>query len=280
MLYPKFIEQKLGFDKIRELISEECVSTLGIDFVNKIKFSDDYQKVLKLIEQTAEFKLILQTDSSFPSQNYLDVSNSLSRASIEGTYLDEEEFFDIKVSLTTIQQILHFFKTKEEFQFPKLRALSLQALPSAESSLKNGWGDLVQDIDKIIDERGKVRDLASPELYDIRRKLISEQNTVRRTLERIFKTARNSGWIGDDMSLTVRNGRLVIPLLAEHKRKLKGFVHDESATGQMAFVEPAEVLEANNEIRDLELRERRELIKILENLTSRIRIHIPELKIA
>jgi DNA mismatch repair protein MutS2 len=278
MLYPKFIEQKLGFDKIKELISEECVSTLGIDFVEKIKFSDDYQKVLKLIEQTAEFKLILQTDSSFPSQNYYDVSSYLSRAAIEGIYLNEEEFFDIKLSLTTIQQILHFFKTKEDFQFPKLRALSIQAMPSLDSGLKNGWSELIQEIDKIIDERGKVRDLASQELYTIRRKLVSEQNNVRKTLERIFKTVRNSGWIGDDMSLTVRNGRLVIPLLSEHKRKLKGFVHDESATGQMAFVEPAEVLEANNEIRDLELQERRELIKILENLSSKLRIHIPELK--
>ncbi|GAB3502416.1 endonuclease MutS2 [Emticicia fontis] len=275
MLYPQNIEQKIGFDKIRELIAEQCVSSLGRAFVDKIRFSDDYKIIDRLIRQVAEFKLILQTESGFPEQNYIDVSEALARASIEGAFIGEEQFFEIKLSLRTIQQIIHFFKTKEETIYPELKTLTTNSLPVSDNE---GWGGVISQIDKIIDERGKVRDSASPELADIRRRLIAEQSDLRKTLERILRTARNSGWIGDDMSLTIRDGRMVIPVLSEHKRKLKGFVHDESATGQMAFVEPAEVLEANNEIRELEARERREIVKILEKLTAFLRPHVPALR--
>lgn len=273
MLYPNHIESKIGFDKIREALSEACNSSLGRSFVDKIRFSDRYDNVKKMVEQTNEFRMILMIESGFPSQNYLDVSQALKRASIEGTFLDTEQFFDIKLSLTTIQQIIHFFKNKEVTLYTQLRQLLEMAIPYDGS-----WSALIQQIDRVIDERGQVRDNASPELLKLRKQITSEQNAVRRTLERIYRTAKNSGWVGESMTLTVRDGRLVIPLLAEHKRKLKGFVHDESSTGQMAFVEPAEVLEANNEIRDLEIRERREVIKILENLTNILRPRLNELK--
>ena len=275
MLYPKNIEQKIGFDKIRELIADQCVSSLGRAFVEKIRFSDDYKIIDRLIRQAAEFKLILQVESGFPEQNYIDVSDALARASIDGTFIGEEQFFEIKLSLRTIQQIIHFLKSKEETIYPELKSLTANSLPVTDS---DGWGGVISQIDKIIDEKGKVRDSASPELADIRRRLIAEQSELRKTLERILRTARNSGWIGDDMSLTIRDGRMVIPILSEHKRKLRGFVHDESATGQMAFVEPAEVLEANNEIRELEARERREIVKILEKLTAFLRPHVPALR--
>ncbi len=291
MLYPQNIEQKLGFDKIREHIAEHCVSSLGRAFVEKIRFSDDFKIIDRLHRQAAEFKLILQTESDFPQQNYIDVSDALSRAAIEGAFVSEEQFFEIKLSLRTIQQIIHFFKIKEAHVYPELKALVVNSLPispmaaadrpnSAQVGERVGsdWSSVITQIDKIIDERGKVRDNASPELMDIRRRLIAEQNDLRKTLDRILKTVRNSGWIGDEMSLTIRDGRMVIPILSEHKRKIKGFVHDESATGQMAFIEPAEVLEANNEIRELEARERREIVKILERLTDFIRPHVPALR--
>ena len=275
MLYPKNIEVKLGFDKIRTLLEEECVSSLGRSFVDKIKFSDRFDQIKKMVEQTAEFRLILQIESSFPNQNYLDVIPYLKRAAIPGSYLDEEEFFDIKLSLTTIQQIIHFFKNKPDERYPQLKSLMQNTLPADR---QEGWSDLIGRINGVIDEKGKVKDNASKELYDIRRKLAIELSNVKRALDRIFKTAKNSGWISDDMSLTVRNGRLVIPMLAEHKRKLSGFVHDESASGQIAFVEPGEVLEANNEIRDLEIRERREVIKVLEQLTDSLRPNLADLE--
>ena len=275
MLYPKNIEVKLGFDKIRTLLEEECVSSLGRSFVDKIKFSDRFDQIKKMVEQTAEFRLILQIESSFPNQNYLDVISYLKRAAIPGSYLDEEEFFDIKLSLTTIQQIIHFFKNKPDERYPQLKSLMQNTLPADK---QEGWSDLIGRINGVIDEKGKVKDNASKELYDIRRKLAIELSNVKRALDRIFKTAKNSGWISEDMTLSVRNGRLVIPMLAEHKRKLSGFVHDESASGQIAFVEPGEVLEANNEIRDLEIRERREVIKVLEQLTDSLRPHLADLE--
>lgn len=272
MLYPKNIEQKLGFNTIRELVSERCISDLGREFVDKIRFSDNHILVKKLIGQTAEFKLVLQLHGAFPEQNYLDVNEALQSAQTEGAYLSEELFFDIKLSLNTILQIQQFFDSKET-QFPLLVELVNNAI-SEELDL----AEIISEIDGIIDERGIVRDNASKELFQIRKRIASEQSSVRRTLERIYKMAKNSGWIGEDMTLTVRNGRLVIPLLAEHKRKMKGFVHDESATGKMAFVEPSEVLEANNEIRDLEIKERREIIRILRELTANIRPFLPELR--
>lgn len=274
MLYPENIEIKLGFDKVKAILSELCVSSLGRFFVQKIKFSSRFDLIRKMMVQTEEFKLILLTESSFPNQNYLDVQEYLKRAAIPGAILQEEEFFDIKLSLTTIQQIFHFFKNKPEENFIQLRELMKGAFPSHAS----GWENLLIQISAIIDERGRVKDNASRELSEIRRKLQIEQSNVKRTLERIYRTAKNSGWIGEDMTLTVRNGRYVIPVLAEHKRKLSGFVHDETSTGQIAFVEPGEVLEANNEIRDLEIKERREILKILEQLTTQIRVEIPELE--
>ncbi len=272
MLYPKNIESKLGFDTIRTIVKEYCISPLGQAFVDKVRFSERYDLVKKLIGQTAEFKLILQLHTSFPEQNYFDLSEPLTSISKEGSYLSEELFFDLKLSLNTILQIQDFFRDKEE-RYPLLVEMVNNAV-SEDLDLY----DIIEKIDGVIDERGQVRDNASKELYDLRRKIISEQNAVRKSLERIYKMAKNSGWIGEEMTLTVRNGRLVIPLLSEHKRKMKGFVHDESSTGQMAFVEPAEVLEANNEIRDLEIKERREVIKILKGLTSDIRPFIDDLK--
>jgi DNA mismatch repair protein MutS2 len=273
MLYPKNIEAKLGFDKIKELLEEECVSALGRSYVEKIRFSNRYDLIRKMMAQTAEFRVILETESSFPNQNYLDVTEYLKRAAIPGAILYEEEFFDIRLSLTTIQQISHFFAHRQTF--PELNALRVAAMPQQHAK---GWEDLLSAIHAVIDDRGKVKDSASKELYEIRRKLQVEQNNVKRALDRIYRTAKNSGWIGEDMSLTVRNGRLVLPILAEHKRKLSGFVHDETSTGNIAFVEPGEVLEANNEIRDLEIKERREVLRILEQLTTRMRPELPDLE--
>jgi DNA mismatch repair protein MutS2 len=275
MLYPQNIEQKLGFDKIKSLLEEECVSSLGRSFIEKIRFSDKFDQIKKMIDQTAEFRLILQLENNFPNQNYLDVIPYLQRAAIPGTFLYEEQFFDIKLSLVTIQQILVFFRNKTEEQYPQLKKLAQAATPENK---KDGWADLISRINGTIDERGKVKDNASKELLEIRRKLTVEQNNVKRALERIYRTAKNSGWIGEDMTIAVRNGRLVLPLLAEHKRKLSGFVHDETSSGHIAFVEPGEVLETNNEIRDLEIRERREVVRILEQLTDDIRPDLPEMQ--
>lgn len=294
MLYPQNIEQKLGFDKIRERLNELCVSPLGRAFVNKIRFSDNYDLVQKMVRQVAEMKDIMAYEpQAFPSQNYLDVTHQLAKAAIEGAFLSEEEFFDVKLSLRTIQECLRFFDNKEPEQYPTLRELVAQTIAppmpkegddSSAKASPQGAGLLVElralldALDKIIDDRGKLKDNASSELQAIRRQLISSENDLRKKLDSILKNARSNGWISDDFSLTIRGGRMVIPLAAEHKRKIKGFVHDESDTGKTVFMEPTEVLEANNEIKELESAERREIVRILMQLTTRLRPAVPVLK--
>ena len=288
MLYPQNIEVKLGFDKIRERLNELCVSTLGRNFVEKVRFSDNYDLIQKMIRQVDEMKNILQFEpTAFPSQNYLDVNYQLSKASIEGAFLTEEEFFNVKLSLRTIQECLRFFDKKEPEEFPQLRELVGSAFTERNKDEENirqaqapqlAIRSLLDSLDKIIDDRGKLKDNASSELQAIRKRMQVQENDLRKTLDRILKNARANGWISDDFSLTLRGGRMVIPIAAEHKRKIKGFVHDESDTGKTVFMEPTEVLEANNEIRELESAEKREIVRILMELTNQMRPHIPVLR--
>ncbi|GAA4457583.1 endonuclease MutS2 [Nibrella saemangeumensis] len=269
MLYPNTVESKLGFDKIRELLKQACISPLGQDYVDKIRYTDNFQLIDKLLRQTAEFKQIVQYEPDFPSSNYIDVRPHLSKARIEGMALSEAEFFDIKLSLRTIQQCLKFLEQRETNSYPFLTEL---AGPVAIDK------KLTEALERVIDDRGHVRDTASPELANIRRRIIAENSNLRKRLDSILKQARAQGWIPDDLSLTVRSGRLVIPLAAEHKRKIKGFIHDESATGQTVFIEPAEVFDANNEVRELEYEERREIYRILLALTDQLRPHLPDVQ--
>jgi len=269
MLYPNTIEQKLGFDKLRELLKEACISSLGRSFVEKIRFSDNFGMVEKLVSQTAEMKRVMEIGEDFPSQNYLDATPYLKRAAIEGMLLTLEEFSDLKASLQTIRLCLRFFENQEPESFPLL---------SEYAKTVRVDRTITDAIDKIIDDRGQIRDTASPELSRIRKRLISEQAGIRKKLDTMLRTAKNSGWISEDVSLTVRNGRMVIPLAAEHKRKLKGFIHDESSTGQTVFIEPTDVFESNNEIRELEYEERREINRILMHLTDQLRPFVPDLQ--
>ena len=269
MLYPKSIEQKLGFDKLREWLKEACISPLGQTFVEKIKFSDNFGLVEKLVSQTAEMQKILEIGDGFPSQNYIDATPYLKRAAIEGMLLTLQEFSDIKVSLETIRLCIRFFANQETDAYPLL----------AEYSKNIRVDKVITDaIEKIIDDRGQIRDSASMELSRIRKKLISEQAGIRKKLDTMLRSAKSNGWVSDEVSLTVRNGRMVIPVAAEHKRKLKGFIHDESATGQTVFIEPTDVFESNNEIRELEYEERREINRILLQLTDQLRPFVPDLQ--
>ena len=290
MLYPQNIENKLGFDKIRELLNELCISPLGRAFVEKVRFSDNYDLVQKMIRQVAEMKDILQFEpQALPSQNFLDVNYQLSKAAIEGAFLTEEEFFNVKLSLRTIQECLRFFDKKEPEEYPQLRELVGSAFAerinkddnSNTSQVSNplqAIKNLLDSFDKIIDDRGKLKDNASPELQAIRKRMQHQEFDLRKKLDGILRNARSNGWISDDFSLTLRGGRMVIPIAAEHKRKIKGFVHDESDSGKTVFLEPTEVLEANNEIRELESSERREIVRILMDLTNKMRPHVPVLR--
>ncbi|TVP52198.1 MAG: endonuclease MutS2 [Mongoliibacter sp.] len=268
MRYPDNLEDKINFTKIRELLVEECSSSLGADFVKKMSFSKDHNLVNKLLDQTEEFRKIIQSGEFFPASNFTNIHPFLEKAKIEGTFLYEDEFHEIKLSLSTLSSCIAFFLDHEE-EYPQLFQLL---------GLVNLNNDLLRAIERIIDEKGKIRNNASKELSLIRSQILYEENRLRKVLERIFREAKGKGFTPDDASITIRGGRMVIPVLAENKRKIKGFIHDESATGQTVFLEPAEVLDINNDLMDLAYMEKREIQRILTQLTDQLRPYIPELR--
>lgn len=268
MLYPKNLETKIGFDQVRSLLKEECLSVMGQFYVDKLRFTDDFALLQKLLEQTREFVAVLQSGEPFPSSNYLPIDTQLEKARLEGAFLSVEELNDLRLSLQTIFACLEFFADKEE-EYPQLLQLS-SAVVLDKSLLKQ--------ISRVLDDRGRLRDDASPALQQIRRNLISEQSRARKVLDAILRQAVSSGFSEEGVSLTIRGGRLVIPVLAEYKRRVKGFIQDESATGQTVFMEPAEVLEINNHIRELEYEEKREITRILLAVTAQVRPHVQPLR--
>ena len=271
MIYPSNYEQKIGFDQIRHLLRGRCLSTLGKDKVEEMHFSHAADEVSHWLDEVEEFVRIIQEEDSFPNQYFFDVRPALHRASIVGMYMDEGELFDLRRSLDTINQIVRFFYRDEEEEpskYPNLEALAteVQSFPT-----------LTRRIDGIINKFGKIKDNASPALANIRRELAATTGSISRTLNSILRSAQAEGIVDKDVNPTVRDGRLVIPVVPALKRRIKGIVHDESATGKTVFIEPAEVVEANNRIRELEGEERREVIRILTELTDEVRPQIPDI---
>jgi DNA mismatch repair protein MutS2 len=261
MMVPADVEQKLGFDQLRQRLSSYCLSGQGLREVEKIHFSSDFEKIKPQLLQTSEFKQILEKSEPFPAQHYLDAEALLRTAAIDGSFLEAEELLRIALSLQVVLECKAFLKKGAE-TYPQLHLLSTPVV------LSRGVPD---GILSKLDEAGKVKDNASPDLSRIRKQVREEQHRVRKMLEQVFRQAVSQGWVPEGVSATVRDGRVVIPVLAEHKRKLRGFIMDESATGQTIYIEPAEVLEMNNEIKDLEHAERREVVKVLKQLTSLLR---------
>ena len=270
MIYPSNFEQKIGFDQIRHLLSGRCLSTLGKDKVEEMQFSADGDEVARRLDEVAEFVRIVQEEDAFPYQHFFDVRPALHRASIVGMYMDESELFDLRRSLDTISLIIQFFRREEDepCRYPNLEELAsgAQAFPT-----------LIRRIDGIVSKFGKIKDNASPALANIRRELAATTGSISRTLNSILRSAQAEGIVDKDVNPTVRDGRLVIPVVPALKRRIKGIVHDESATGKTVFIEPAEVVEANNRIRELEGEERREVIRILTEFTDEVRPQIPDI---
>ena len=265
MIYPDNFEQKTGFDKIRELITDKCLSTLGKERVSKMVFLNKYDEVTKLLHQTQEFVAVLNGKNEFPANYFFDVRTALKRIRVEGTYIDEVELFDLRRSLDTIRNIVKFFKTDEDDEKP------LYPYLSELSGNVSVFPHLISRIDQMIDKFGRIKDNASSELSRIRRELSSTLSGISRSLSNILKTAQTEGIVDKDVTPTMRDGRLVIPVMPAFKRKIRGIVHDESASGKTVFIEPAEVVEANNRIRELESEERREIIRILTSFSDELR---------
>jgi len=268
MIYPARFEEKIGFDKIRELISAECISPMGIRFVNKIRFSSNAEAIVKMLEQTVEFKQILQFGKPFPSSDFFDMREILRGIQTPGSYIEKEALFDLRTSLRTISEVLTYIDKLNHHDFPQLKLLTEELFFPT---------DVLKSADTIIDDKGEIKDNASDKLYDIRKQIVSRQRQVLKATKKAFEVAKKSGWIPENAEITVRNGRAVIPVKASDKRALHGLIHDESATGQTVFVEPGESFEINNQIRELENEERREIIKILTRFTDLLRPHLNDL---
>ena len=264
MIYPKHFEEKTGFDKVRLFVASNCLSPLGKDRVDAMAFSNDFRTIHNWLSQTAEFVRILQGDEEFPANNFFDVRYSLRRIRPEGTWLDEKEIFDLKRSLITIADILRFLHPQgsDELKYPALAELAGDTMV---------FPLLVRRIDTLLDKFGKMKDSASDRLLQIRREMTATMSSISRNLQSILRTAQAEGVVDKDVAPTMRDGRLMIPVAPAFKRKIKGIVHDESASGKTVFIEPEVVVEANNRIRELEAEERREIVRILTEFTSEVR---------
>ncbi len=264
MLYPLNSVDKLGFTEVKELIKAHCLSEMGRQMVDKIQVMSNFDQIAKFLSQANEFKNILVNDAALPIHHFFDIKSLANKARIEGVFLSEDEFYQVQASLQTVFAVIAYFSEREGL-YPNLEAL-FEHLPIEKAILKK--------IDAVIDAKGKIRPNASRELQEITSGIAKAEQEARKKIDMIFKSASSSGWTADG-SLTVRDGRLCIPLLAENKRKLKGFIHDESASGQTVYMEPEEVFTLNNRVRDLEFERRREIVKILTALTNELRPYTP-----
>ena len=284
MIYPKTFEDKIGFNEIRTLLRERCLSSLGKEEVDKITFMDNVKAINTQLSRVREFRRLQEEEENFPLNYFFDVRQSVARLRLEGTHMEEDELFDLRRSLGTVNDIVTYLNHTDEdaavaatddgwrkdpvYPYPALHEL-------AEGVVT--FPQILQRIDQILDKFGKIRDTASPELLNIRRELAKVEGSISRTLYSILRSAQSEGLIEKDVTPAMRDGRLVIPVVPTMKRKIKGIVHDESASGKTLFIEPTEVVEANNRIRELEAEERREVIRILTEMAKVIRPHVPQI---
>ena len=277
MIYPNTFEHKLGFDEIRRLLKERCLSTLGKEKVDEMTFSTDCREVNEWLTQVREFRRLQEAKDDFPMQYFFDVREAISRIRLENTHLEEDEVWDLRRSLETIANMVRYLNRSEDdtndgqelqYPYPALHRLTegVTTFPA-----------MIRRIDSILDKFGKIKDSASMTLASIRHELEKTQGSISRTLYTILHSAQKDGLVEKDAAPTMRDGRLVLPVSPSVKRRINGIVHDESATGKTVFIEPAEVVEANNKVRQLEAEERREVIRILTVFTDEVRPHVTEI---
>ena len=268
MIYPNDIEHKLGFDQIRTILAGFCLNALGQDEVNKLMFSSDFRAIKTALTESREYKSIKERSETFPLIRYYDPSGHYPVIGVEGGFIESKTLREIALSLQVVFDCIDFL-TKHQDEYPSL--FELTKLVSLNKRI-------IESIHQKIDDTGNLKDNASTELLRIRKKLKDETHRARKLVDQMFSDAYGNGFVPEGSAPVVREGRVVIPVLAEFKRRIKGVILDESATGQTVFMEPTEVIEANNELRNLELDERREIIKLLKDLTGILRAELPQMK--
>ncbi len=268
-IYPDDFEIKIEFVKIREHLKKYCLSNSGKKKVDSMSFLTDINTVKKLLDLTSEFKYIIQFKDNFPTSYFIDTAEYFERVKNIGNYFTEKELFDIIRSLTTIKAIINFLKKDEENRFPELKNLvkDVQIYPF-----------VIQRINRVIDKYGEIKNNASKELSNIRNELSKKQSGISQTIHKILKTQITAGTVEKDTEIAVRDNKLLIPVDAKNKRKIKGIIYGESATGKTSYIEPIEIVTLNNEIKELEFAELREIRKILTELTDDLRPYFNDLK--
>ncbi len=280
MNYPENIAEKLGFHQIKEHIQEACLSPMGAEYAAKMKFSTRFPVVKQWVEQVHEMKQIMaEHGGEWPQQDYFDLRPWFAPLTLDGHYLAPEEWRDWHRGLDILYQVIRFFAGIDAEKYPEISKITQAYIKKEEEQGFNFRQiiPIIQELDRVFDINGQIKETASAALGDLRRKRFAEEQNLRKKLDSYIQQAYKEGWVSKDFSLTLRNGRMVIPLAAEHKRKIKGFVQDESDTGKTVYLEPADALVLNNEIKSLESAERREIIQILSRLSDRVRPMVPML---
>ena len=265
MIYPANFESKIGFDRIRALIAERCNTEAARAKLDEHRFSSRREVVENRIASADEMRTIIQMEHEFPNEEFCDLTALIAKVRVEGTFLDLEEAVLLARALRQVDAISRFIRSRERAVYPTLHRLTEDVI-SLEA--------IANHIDSLIDRFGQMRDSASDELYRIRRAIREREGQASKRLQQVLQAAKSAGIVEADATLSIRDGRAVIPVSAGNKRKLNGFVQGESATGKTVFIEPVEVVELNNELRELEYAERREIVRILSELTDRIRPEI------
>ena len=282
MIYPENIEQKIDFQVVRDSLKGCCMSILGKERVDAMQWLTHFPAVSTLLARVREMMALLSDPAlAFPHGEIYDLREALARIRIEGLYMDESELFSLRKMLDYAAQLERFFATLDKAKYPLLsqeqgtrsKDLSVTTSQTKEFNL----GPIILVLDSILDRYGKMRDNASPELARIRKEISASQGSVSRALNAILRQAQAEGILDKDAAPTMREGRLVLPVPPAYKRKIGGIVHDESATGKTVFIEPQQVVEANNRIRELEGEERRERIRILLEITEQLRPKVPQI---
>ncbi len=272
----KNIEQKLGFDRIRQMVTEQCTNALAARMADEMRFSSDFEKVQYELQLTEEMRQIVLMESEFPQQDFIDLTPILTHLRVGNTVIPLESLFDLKLSLRTIRECYYFLTAEEHQQYTALRNLAIEVELGygGKSSQLNVINSL---LGKLIDDHGELYDNASPALAEIRRTKARKAAEVEAQVNSTLSRAKREGWAPEGAEVTIRDGRPVIPLLTTHRRKIKGLIQDESATRLTAFVEPAEVVELGNDLRELDFDERHEIQRILLTFSDRLRPLLPQL---
>ena len=273
-IYPENFEHKIDFDAIRELIKEKCLSPLGIDKVNAMRFSTDFETIERWLTQTHEFSQIINNKESFPSEHFIDIRDALKQVEADNSFwLSEKEIPQLSDSLETIVRIVEFLNDESRNQPGKIKYPELKKLTDEIKIFPS----IIEKANSILDKSGQIKDNASKLLNTIRKNKIDAEKDITKAMAAALRTAQAQGIVGRDVQADMRGGHYIIPVTATNKRKIKGVVRDSSGSGKTFFIEPEAVVEASNRLRELQNDERKEIARILTEFTNLIRPEVDEI---